>query len=393
MDSRTRTSLMSSGAINAPVQAAGASNSRAGFPQKTEEEVREVLSHMDPSCDRDRWKDVAAGVNDELGPDGFDVFDEWSSRAGNYKAASARSVYKSFKPGGGIGFGTVVNFAKQEGYVPKRGVYKKPATDELAERAKMAAERKAVHDAKEAAAAAAARELAKGCLKGSQAATPDFEYLQSKGIQPHGARKGRFPIHDENGQVTWIEPVLLLPMRDYQGALHSLQGITLQGDKWFLKDGAMKGQFFRIGSASVNADGKRVIVLAEGFATAASVHEATGLQVLCCFSAWNMFAVARIMRQRQPDAEFIIAADNDTGCEAKGRGNTGMRVAFDAGMEFGMRVAVPSPGDFNDLMLAEGREAVCAAITSAMVPTESYASVGGPPSKHASHNRRRGACR
>jgi putative DNA primase/helicase len=344
------------------------------FAPRSEDEVREVLARIDPNCDRDRWKDVAAGVNDELGKAGFDLFDEWSSRADNYNATAARSTYRSFKPGGGIGFGTVVNFAKEEGYVPNKGNYKKPTPAELADRAAKAEARRKVHEAEEAkeAAEAKARAEKRWADAAGRPATPEHPYLKKKGIQPHGLRVGKWAKRVEgiDGPL-WLDNVLYVPMFDPAGNIHSLQGITVEGDKLFLSGGAKKGHFYPIGKPHLNG-GEPILIYGEGLATSASVHESLGHATFCCFDLGNMIEVVRRARAENPKAHIVIAADNDT----KTKGNPGLTKATALAIEVGARLAVPPPGDFNDLFVAEGPEAVLAAFKASKVPTEPFVASG-----------------
>ena len=65
------------------------------------------------------------------------------------------------------------------------------------------------------------------------------------------------------------------------------------------------------------------ILIAEGFATAASLYESTGNQVFIAYDAGNLIHVARIVRAKNPTAEIIIAGDNDV----SGTGQTAARAA------------------------------------------------------------------
>jgi len=53
------------------------------------------------------------------------------------------------------------------------------------------------------------------------------------------------------------------------------------------------------------------VVIAEGFATAATIREATGLAVAVAFDSGNLLEVARAFRERDPQRPIVIAADND----------------------------------------------------------------------------------
>lgn len=349
-----------------------------------EARVREVLSHIDPNCERERWTHIICGVMHELGKTGaaFDIVDEWSSTADSYKASDMRSTWRSFEPDGGRKFGSVVEFAKQEGYVLKRGVHKLPTDEELVARAGKAAARKAVHDAERAQERADAAARAKKWWDAAvdSPATAEHPYVKRKGTLPHGLLTGRWPIKNTvNGVVgvEWLDNVLYIPMFDKSRHIHSLQGITVDGRKLFLPGGAKKGHFYPIGKPKIDPETKQpIFVFAEGFATGASIHESTGDMVFCCFDLGNMVEVVKQVRAALPNATLIIAADNDT----KTSGNPGMTKATTAAIECGARLATCPPGDFNDLYLTMGgAEKVRKAFAEASVPTEPFVAPGAVP--------------
>ena len=130
----------------------------------------------------------------------------------------------------------------------------------------------------------------------------------------------------------------------------------------------MAGCYFTIGSP----DG--VFCLSEGFATAATIHEATGHAVAVAFNAGNLEAVARALRQKFPHAKLILCADNDHRTD----GNPGLEKATAAARAVGGLLAVPDFGpdrpedatDFNDLAQLCGAGAVGRAIAGAEAPAE-----------------------
>ena len=86
------------------------------------------------------------------------------------------------------------------------------------------------------------------------------------------------------------------------------------------------------------------VLICEGFATAATLQEETGNRVYMAFTANNLMAVGRIVREKLPDAEIVFCADNDTTA-----GNPGLTKATAAAQAIGASVAVPPiSGDFND---------------------------------------------
>ncbi|MDT8281124.1 MAG: DUF3631 domain-containing protein, partial [Erythrobacter sp.] len=83
------------------------------------------------------------------------------------------------------------------------------------------------------------------------------------------------------------------------------------------------------------------------------------------FSAGNLRPVADAIRNKLPDVQIIIAADNDSETD----GNPGITKATEAAQAVGGAVAIPGiHGDFNDVHQAEGLEAVAAAIKAATRP-------------------------
>lgn len=123
------------------------------------------------------------------------------------------------------------------------------------------------------------------------------EYLTRKGIQAApGVR-----INDKNE--------LVIPFSSRNGAIRSYQRIPVTGgkDARILKDSEKTGNWFALGTPS---NGQPVL-FAEGYATAASLHEATGLPVLMTVDAGNMIAVAEEARQKWKQSPFIFCADND----------------------------------------------------------------------------------
>ena len=175
-------------------------------------------------------------------------------------------------------------------------------------------------------------------------APSDHPYLIHKKIQPHGARE-----HDG---------ALVLPVIA-DGDLCSLQFIPADGPKRFLSGGRMKGGYFGLGDFETPG---AVIYVAEGFATSATVHEATGAPVAVAFSADNLASVATSLRTAYPDAALVICADDDVNTA----GNPGLTKAREAAQAVNGFLAVPDFGgnrpdgatDFNDLHRYAGLAAV-----------------------------------
>jgi len=172
-------------------------------------------------------------------------------------------------------------------------------------------------------------------------------YLTAKKVSAHGIR--------QSGDS------LLIPLFDADDALHSLQSIGPDGTKKFLPGGRVTGCFHLIGEPR----GAAAVLVCEGYATGATLHEATGMPVVVAFSAGNLRPVSLALRATYPDVRLIICADND----AKTEGNPGVEKATEAALAVGGLLAVPPvAGDFNDYCMSEGTEAVKRAIANATAP-------------------------
>lgn len=182
------------------------------------------------------------------------------------------------------------------------------------------------------------------------------DYLTRKSIMPHGVK-----IEGDK---------LLIPMRTTDGTIHSLQTIAPDGTKLFMSGGRVKGCYFSIGKPA------GVLIVCEGFATGASIHEATGSAVAIAFNAGNLGAVATALRDRHPAQKIIIAGDDDH----LTADNPGLTKARAAALAVNGYLAMPEffghergdkHTDFNDLHLLAGLDAVKACIDRAELVTAS----------------------
>ena len=191
-------------------------------------------------------------------------------------------------------------------------------------------------------------------IQGFCPATADHPYLIEKGIQPHDAL-----IDGRN--------VLIIPMY-FNGEIVSYQRIYPARlpdgtNKRFLKGGRKKGCYHPIGNKGAGDLG-----ICEGFATGASIHEATGDDIIVAFDAGNLLSVARAMRERYPGRKIILWADDDyRRVDRNGQPeNIGILKATEAAQAVNGYLAVPDFGDkrpegatdFNDLhrMIKRGKQ-------------------------------------
>jgi putative DNA primase/helicase len=146
-----------------------------------------------------------------------------------------------------------------------------------------------------AAARAAARERAAAIWAAGTSAPDTHPYLVRKEVQAHGLR-----VHPRGG-------ALIVPIhRVEDDAMTGLQFIPAEpgADKKYMRHSAPTGAAYRIGHVT------DVIAIAEGFATAASVHEATGWTVLVAFTCSNLEPVAVAARARWSEARLVMIGDN-----------------------------------------------------------------------------------
>jgi putative DNA primase/helicase len=167
-----------------------------------------------------------------------------------------------------------------------------------AERAKTAAE--------QATKAEQAQRQAVALWQSSQPADSAHPYLMRKRVGAHGIRQA--------GNL------LLIPLCDLDGTLHSLQTIAPNGEKRFLAGTPKRGLFCLVGDTLTHPQG---VYVCEGYATGASLHEAYGLPVLVAFDAGNLLPVTRNYHSRFPHIPLTVCADNDR----KTPGNPGLTKA------------------------------------------------------------------
>lgn len=166
-------------------------------------------------------------------------------------------------------------------------------------------------------------------------------YLIKKGVKSHG----HIVISDLSAYPGW----LALPLRDEKGLVHSAQLIAEDGTKRFMFGGRIQGCWFNL---DITADGP--LVVAEGYATGASVHEATGWATVCAMNAGNIPAVVAAHRKMQPSRNILIAADDDQFTDGN-PGKTKAEIAAKAANAtailpvFSDEVMADKPTDFNDL--------------------------------------------
>lgn len=302
-------------------------------------DLQELLSYI-PADDRDTWVAVAMGVKSEFGEAAFDAWDAWSQGEKSYNAKAARDVWKSCRKGG-TGMGTVIKLAKDNGWAPRR----EPMTAEEKRRLNAEAEarrvaRQAEVEADEAKLAIMREAVASACqLIWAKHCKPTgaSAYLARKGVAGFGVGFFAYtvvlsiddarqrcdvwagsevrtffdslpkPRPDSHSFLMFKVGSIAVPLRDADGKLWSLQAINDQGTKLFPKYGRKSGCFHLVCSV----EDSDVLAVAEGYATAATVHMATEWPVVVAVDSGNLLPVARTLRELYPQVRLVIAGDDD----------------------------------------------------------------------------------
>jgi len=173
-------------------------------------------------------------------------------------------------------------------------------------------------------------------------------YLKSKGVQAFGIKE------DPWGK-------LQIPARDIDGKIWSVVSIDANGDKRFRKGSRKTGCFYAIGDQELKSNPSSPVILAEGFATAASIYQSTGIPTVAAFDSGNLKAVAEEFRKKYPSKQILICGDDDKKQERENGKNPGKQKALAAAKAVGGRAVFPvapfsdlSISDFNDLARKHG---------------------------------------
>lgn len=347
-------------------------------------EILAALDAIPADLPRDDWARVAMALKSELGDAGFAPFDTWSRRGETYNAKATRDTWKSIKAGGRVRIGTLFSMAKAHGWRPDTGARPKPAPS--------AAELQAQREAREARDRREAEERSKAQREAAAAAARAWQAASEEGASPYLVRKGVKGYGVRHAAGGW----LLVPLRDAGGELWNVQSIAPERptdgpDKLFLKGGRKSGLWHMIGPW---ADA-RALLVCEGYATGASLHEATGRPVAVAFDAGNLAHVARELRRLCPGALLAVCGDDDRDTEAKTGRNPGRDKARAAARAARGRAVVILPrelpqggSDFNDLAQAAGLDAVRLQVEEALAAAPQARQSGGGVENGAQRGRR-----
>ena len=229
-----------------------------------------------PADDRATWVRVGMAVKSELGNNGFAIWSEWSSTAGNYNEAAARDVWRSIKTGP-VQIGTLFHIAREHGYMPDRRAPVRPIPDK----------KPPPQQRSNTGAYAAEIWLRADC---SDDAVASHEYAINKGIS-HAGGAGRAVV---SGRVVGKNAdCVVVPIRDIAtGKVAGVQCINVEGEKQTF--GKVAGNALLLGNTLDKSLGWFV---AEGWASAYSVvfHHAGGNA--CCAAAFGKGNLDKVARQ------------------------------------------------------------------------------------------------
>lgn len=124
------------------------------------------------------------------------------------------------------------------------------------------------------------------------------EYLKAKRVGAYGIRFTRGSI--------------VVPARDIDNKLWTLQFIQGDGTKRFLTGGAKRGRFHLLNKKHPEGI-PSFIGIAEGYSTGVSIYELLdqSIDLAIAFDAGNILPVGEAFRSRYPDAQIVFFADHD----------------------------------------------------------------------------------
>ncbi|MCW5632446.1 MAG: DUF927 domain-containing protein [Rubrivivax sp.] len=366
-----------------------------------------ALAIVPPDVDRDTWVRLAMAVKAAGLPDAaaFDLWNGWSARGDSYSERDARDTWRSVKAAGSVTVATLFAIAKEHGFrFPAGG---RAPRMQPAERTELEEARRRERTAE---AAALAKRQAAGAKRAEAVWAKASEtppamgapYLERKGVRAHGLRflpggVALVPMRDAAGRLWSVQQLLAKKLRDArtgEPGTDKLYGPPKAGPGEPVSSRKV-GLFHLIGQA----EGAPVLLLAEGYATAASLHEATGRPVAVAFDAGNVVHVARELRQAHPALPLLVCGDDDRATEARTGKNTGRekaaaavelasggagraRAAFPTFAAPGAGQDLPAGKDFNDLAAIAGadevRRQVEAAVALLLAGTPAEAARAGP---------------
>lgn len=182
-------------------------------------------------------------------------------------------------------------------------------------------------------------------------------YLTRKGFP--GRECLVLTVMHKTGGVTYRAGDVVVPLYDNSGVLVNVQLINADGLKRTLKGGQVKGACHILDGKK--EAGKRLWI-AEGYATALTVHHLTGETVMVALSSVNLLSLASLARHKYPACRIVLAADRDLS------GDGQIKAAAAAEACEGVVALPPVFGDWNDAYTQHGGDATLKAMYDAIRP-------------------------
>jgi len=318
--------------------------------------IESALTYIPANCPRDEWAKILGAIKSEFDNDtGLSIAEDWSRTSDSFNQKSFNATWKSVTASGGVKIGTLLFIAQGNGFVIPKPDEETPPPDPEAQ-ARLARERLEKQQAEkleiENRHSRVALEADFQWATARDAPPPgERTYLDKKQVQPYGVK------FSTDG---WI----LVPLRDIDGKLWNIQRICPvktpgQSDKLTLPGGRVSGLFHQIGDPHQGD----ALLIGEGYATVASLHECTGHPSTVAFNAGNLAHVAKALRDKYPEKLIVVCGDDDRQTFAKTGKNPGREKAQAAAKAVGGLAVFPADlpedgKDFNDLHRTRGADAV-----------------------------------
>lgn len=315
------------------------------YDSLTNEQIRLALSFCDVE-DQETWVMCGMAVKSELGESGKQMWLDWSMLGSTYNQKQALNRWRSFKLNGGTRIGSLIHEAKKWGF--KFDANQNKVSKHVVEQRKiqrLEIEKQAEKEIQDQKKLQALKAIEAQAIWRKTKPCDSHPYLMRKDVLAHGLR-----LNDKGD--------LVVPLYAY-GKIVSVQTINADGEKKYMYGAQKSGVYNVIGSVTDS------ILICEGWATGATLHEATQLCVFVSLDSGNLPNVAAVVRKMHPLSKIIICADNDQYKKV----NTGLKAADKAACKADADVVYPifkdvstKPTDFNDLYILEGYSPIIDAV-------------------------------
>jgi len=308
----------------------------------------DALHAIPPDTDRETW--VRVGMAAKAAGIDFDTFDQWSAGADSYDARAVRDAWRSFKPGKGVGAGTLYRVAAEHGWRTGEG---KP------QQRPIQAPRKAAEPPRKPVPGMSPAEVWARC----EQATQSHGYIEQKRAQGVPLESLRCVPAGDGLRIAGqsMAGSLVVPAHGPDG-LQSLQLIPPPGagKKLNLPGAPMAGASFNVGDLVPGG----VVYLCEGVGAAWACWQATGAAAVVCFGWGNVARVAADLRQRDASARLVLVPDS-------GKESDAAKIARDVGAAVAyMPDGEPNNFDASDYAAREGGDALADLLERASEPAK-----------------------